>query len=658
MLNISYDFDEEFCELYNSLNQNQKKKKFLNLTGIDRDKLDVCSLSKDYFLNNIQSVTIDANANVGSQKSPSNYLGEIMKGPLKLDGFYILWKYLKGHYGVEEANRLIRKVIEGWYYIHDCSGAGLQAPYCFAYSTMNVLTDGRPYGQLQSKAPKRFSSFVGQVIETTMDFSQEFMGAIAVGDFFVNCAYFTSKENIPRKTIKNEFQRFVHVLNNPFRLSSQSPFTNVSLFDSPSFRMLFKDVVFPDGSKAQEYEDEVMRLQEIFMEFMSEKDPVTHLPYRFPVTTANINVDEKTNEPKDKNFLKLVSKYNVEGIFNIFVTRGVGKIASCCRLINDVDAINAIGSNVDSFGNGGINVGSARVITLNLARIGKIADGDEERYREVLNEQMEDIKKLLDTHRYLLKKRIERNYLKFFTLGWVDIDRHLYSTFGVNGLYESVKFMGLELSNDNNRGIALAKKIMLWIKEKVNSFIKEEDGKVLYNIEQVPAEQVAVNLAKKDSVYFNQEDDYPFGIYANQFVPLWHKVDLWERAKLDGDLCEHFTGGHISHLNIGSAVTPNQMEKLIHFAIESKLEHFALNPVFSQCENGHTNLTNSDVCPVCGGKNIEKVTRIIGYFVPISSWNDVRKDWEYPRRKFLKLGEGRTINTMKEGGEYVELRKD
>ena len=652
MLHISFDFDEEFCELYNNFCRSEKKKKFLEMTGIDRDKLDVSKLSKDYFNDDIQNVTIDANANADAdeQKSPSSYMGQVIKPSMKLDGIYILWKYLKSRHGIDQANKLISKVLEGWYYIHDISGVGIQSPYCYAYSTLNIITDGRPYGQLKSIPPRKISSFIGQVIETTMDMSQQFMGAVAIADLFINYAWYSTKEIPCDSKIEDDFQRIVHVLNNPFRVSGQSPFTNVSIFCRESFKMLFKGYMYPDGVVGMDLMEETMRLQKIFLKFMAKKDPSTGFPYRFPIVTANINVDEETGKIKDPEFVKNFSKYNTEGVFNIFVTRGIGKIASCCRLLSNVDDM--LNTTIDSFGNGGINVGSARVITLNLARIGKVADGDMNRYREVLEEQLDDIKILLDTHRYLLKKRIEKNYLKFFTIGWVDLDRHLYSTFGINGLYESIKYMGRDLTNDNNHGIQMAKDIMSMIREKVNEYIKMEGGKILYNIEQVPAEKVAITLAKKDAVFFNiPEDEYPFPMYANQFVPLWYNVDLWERAKLDGELSHHFTGGHISHLNIGSKVTPEQMRKLIKFAIDCKLEHFALNPVFSVCENEHTNLSNSDVCCVCGSRNVEKFTRIVGYFVPVSSWNPIRREWEFPKREFLNLGEGRTINKMKSGGK-------
>ena len=34
------------------------------------------------------------------------------------------------------------------------------------------------------------------------------------------------------------------------------------------------------------------------------------------------------------------------------------------------------------------------------------------------------------------------------------------------------------------------------------------------------------------------------------------------------------------------------------------------------------------------GNSLGYFTRTIGYFTPVDSWNKVRREWEFPRRKF------------------------
>jgi anaerobic ribonucleoside-triphosphate reductase len=60
-----------------------------------------------------------------------------------------------------------------------------------------------------------------------------------------------------------------------------------------------------------------------------------------------------------------------------------------------------------------------------------------------------------------------------------------------------------------------------------------------------------------------------------------------------------------------------------------KVEH-------SKCSKcGKVHSTKTDVCPDCGCDNLGHFTRTIGYFTPVDSWSKIRREWEFPRRKFI-----------------------
>jgi anaerobic ribonucleoside-triphosphate reductase len=42
-------------------------------------------------------------------------------------------------------------------------------------------------------------------------------------------------------------------------------------------------------------------------------------------------------------------------------------------------------------------------------------------------------------------------------------------------------------------------------------------------------------------------------------------------------------------------------------------------------------------CPTCGADIIDKYTRVVGFFVPVSSMNKTRREWEIPRRTKVKF---------------------
>jgi ribonucleoside-triphosphate reductase len=505
---------------------------------------------------------------------------------------------------------------------------------------------GRPYGNLKSKPPKRATSFIAQSIEHLMTLSQEFAGAVAFGDILVNYAWYIFKEYEKKdlysdglkKKIENDLQSFVHVANNNFRIGGDSPFSNVSLYCRITLNNMFENYYYPDGSQPMDIIDFIMRIQEIFMEFISKKDPLSGVPYRFPVITINLFIDKDNKKVLDSQFLDLVSEYNKEGCFNIFITSDKARIASCCRMINNkTDLMDYKG--IDSFGNGGLNIGSHRVVTINMVRLARLSKTiDDFKYR--LSIAMDDVVKILMAHRYLIKDRIDQGFLQFFNPhGWLNFDTMFFSTIGVNGIYEACQYLGCDILENQTQLID----ILCYMDSEMNKLAGEYQ--IPINLEQIPGESAAINLAKKDGIFF---DDQPHQLYANQFVPLWETdVNIVDRAIIDGKLSKYFGGGVISHLNIASAATKNQMKDLIMFASSTGLDHFALNPCFSVCEDGHTTITKYDVCPVCGKPIVTKYTRVVGYFTPVNDWVKERREFEFPKRRFNFLeSEGDNIQEL------------
>jgi anaerobic ribonucleoside-triphosphate reductase len=310
-MRIHQTFDPEFDKLYN--NYCKKYPELMKCEGIDRSQLDLGVMSKRYFTEDITEVSIDTNANANEDRCPNNYTAEITKGMMKLEGYYLLWHYAQKRFDLERANELIEAIWKGDVYFHDASGPGIQMAYCYAFSTNMIMHEGRLYGQLHSLPPKRADSFLAQCAEITMDLSQEFAGAIAPSDILVNYAWYAQKENLSEFSVINDFQKFVHIVNNKFRVSSQSPFTNISLFDRPNLEKVFEHYTYPDGSKVDiEY---VIKLEKMFGDWFSKGDPDTNLPYRFPIVTC---LSENTTILIYKN--NLIVKDSLQNLFGHYDT--------------------------------------------------------------------------------------------------------------------------------------------------------------------------------------------------------------------------------------------------------------------------------------------------------------------------------------------------
>jgi ribonucleoside-triphosphate reductase (formate) len=608
---------DSFKKLYASMDSH-----IMDLEGISEKKLDPSRISEEYFKADVKDVTVDDNANhLQDGISFGNYASEVAKSNLKLIGYHDIYQLLLLEHGQETADKIMRSLWDGDLYVHDSTA--LQVPYCWALSIESILRRGNFWGQLQSYQPKRATSFIDQVKEVVIEVAQEIAGAVAISDLFIGYSYFVKLEHLDiqnpvhRKKIENDFQSLVHTLNKKMRPCHQSPFTNISIFDRPNLEVLFKDYTFPDGSHPDF--DVIEEIQKIFCDWFHLGDPATGVPYRFPIVTLNLRVDEHGNV-LDKKALEYFTDINLpKGCFNIYISSG-NKIASCCRLTNDLDLAGA-----DSFGNGGISLGSHRVVTINLTRLGTKAQSYNE-FMDLLREQLSRAEKTLVAHRKLLYKRLDEGFLPFVRRGLIFMPR-LFSTFGINGVYECVEQMGHSIMSEQGKQLAFS--ILQEIKDYATACSKKHGSP--FNVEQVPAESLAIKLALKDKHLFNLD----YNIYTNQFVPLWVDCDVVDRMRLDGAFSKVLTGGGISHLNFGERLTHrNQMKTLIECAIKYGCEHFAINYNYCRCENKHTTIsTQTTLCPLCAGKIIEQYTRIVGYLTPVSSWNRGRRE-EHATRVF------------------------
>ncbi len=319
-----------------------------------------------------------------------------------------------------------------------------------------------------------------------------------------------------------------------------------------------------------------------------------------------------------------------------------GIITHNCRLTQSLDDMRKY--NQDSFGNGGLNIGSTHVVTINLPRIavrtnyilsesvGEETNEDRKRtITSILERLMNDAALILDTHRNrILSKRIEQGFFPLIDVGLVDVDT-MFSTFGFTGVPEFVEILGYDITSEE--GIAIAGFVMDKMDE-LSLKISDEYG-YAFNVEEVPAESASVTLRDLDVLKYG--DDYAEFIgkemYSNQFVPLTYDVPIIDRVTITGRLMAKATGGAIMHLNLDERITnESTMENLIRWVISKGVQHFAINYGFSRCVNGHSTPGIVEKCSDCSGEIEDYLTRIVGYFVPVKSWNKRRQLHDFPNR--------------------------
>lgn len=316
-----------------------------------------------------------------------------------------------------------------------------------------------------------------------------------------------------------------------------------------------------------------------------------------------------------------------------------------CRYENDLDDMNLT---ADSFGNGGVNIGSHRVVTPNFVRCALESAGDVELFIEKCDELIDITGKLLNIHRVdILQKRINETpqYLQFFgKLGWFSLDT-MFSTIGLTGVYEVCQYMGYDITSDEGTEFTLD--FMGYLKNKTKEL--RHTYNCTFNCEEIPGEQACVSLVDKDHIYFQykntlenvagdvQDAFMNCKLYSNQYIPLVMDADIVTRLELSGRFMHKISGGGIVHVNSENVIdTDEKMYELIKFGAKCGCPHFAVCYRYGKCQDHPATVIGQgiDKCPVCGKPIVHTRARVIGYFSDEFNWHPVRQKYDAPNRYY------------------------
>ena len=617
--------DKDFSEF-----MSDKNYELLKIDGII--KLNSFKFRRDYWTKPTEEVTISPNANLGNtghRKSFPSLVSEMVAPLNKLSSMSLLRKY--GNRMNSNGDNLVKSIISGEVYMHNLTL--LDIPYCVGLSVYQLTIDGLQFGSLISLPAKRPTSFVNQVIRYIQIASNLFAGATALTDFFPNYSFYTSqRDDYSEKSRENDFQNLIHGVSDEVRIGVQSPFTNVSIMSPESLRIMYQNYLWNKDVRINDLIEEIMINQRIYAKFISQgqlgkdRNPIG-LPYRFPITTLVADPSFSKEFPEiweeilkdNANLCHLNIMSNMQA--------NLKSLAMCCRLTQDIEELLKVNIN-NTFGSF-LQVGSHAVVSINLPRIAYESKKDETKFMEILEQRMETARQLLKIHRneILSKRRLKYHYL--FAKGYLDLQRQFFSTIGFIGFANAIEIMGYKITGPV--GLELAKKILKNMKNKSVEFSKEDS--VMYNIEEVPAESASGTLAQKDKIVCNGTYDY----YDSQFIPLSYDIDLLKRIEIEGELQEHCTGGSISHLNLDGRPEPEALYKFTNnILMNSKLRQFAFNAGFTICKSGHSVMGVYKKCKTCGSEDVDWITRIVGYFTPVSSWNRM-KQLEFKTRRWKEI---------------------
>ena len=599
----------------------------------------------------LADASIDPNANANNRDIRS-FMTEKAKSEDKLFGLNKIFNTMKKQWGLRTSKQWFEQEFSKGFYLNDSTTASY-FPYCWANDFTRLATEGLFFlNNYNNQAPKHLTTYFDDVIEFVSFLSNRQSGAVGMPNVLIWAWYFWKKDTEDGYYMKNpdyylrqQFQKFVYRLNQPFLRIDQSSFTNVSIFDRPYLEGIFGGVEFPDGTFAIDHIEDLIDCQKTFMEVVAEIRREQNM-FTYPVLTYSLlkrndfkegEIEEmiRTRDWKifiDEDFAKWCSSHNIEwSDSNFFCSDNVGVLSNCCRLLSDTSKLDAF---INSIGGTALSVGSCRVSTINLVRIAYESEFDKKKYLKILRQRTLLDCKALYSMRHILKRNIEKGLLPNYQEGAVELDKQ-FCTIGGIGMYEVMDLFGLINTDEfgyksySDEAVEFATQILDVMNDVKDNF----ECDFTFNIEMIPAENCAGVICQADNLLFEQNKYF---IYSNQWIPLMEKCTIQEKCRLGSLFDSKCGGGCIAHINIENRFANEESAwDMLNYVAAMNVIYFAFTTKISTCKNKHAFISEK-TCPQCGEPIADTYARVVGFYVPVSSYQKIRKK-EFDKRRWMNV---------------------
>jgi len=629
-LKLSKDFERYLEELKEKYGED-----FEYINGLHPSHLDFSEFIDNFVdKDTVADASIDPNANA-NHKDIRSFMTEKGKAEDKLFGLNKIFMEIKKMWGLRTAKKWLEAEFSRAFYLNDSTTASY-FPYCWANDFTRLATEGLFFlSNYNNQAPKHLTTYFDDVIEFVSFLSNRQSGAVGMPNVLIWAWWFWKRDvedgyymKDPDYYLRQNFQKFLFRLNQPFLRIDQSAFTNVSIFDRPYMESLFGGVEFPDGTLAIDHIEDLIKCQRVFMEVVSETREINMFTY--PVLTYSLLY--QNSKFQDEESARWASRHNMKwSDSNFFVSDNVGVLSNCCRLLSDTQKLDAF---INSIGGTALSVGSCRVSTINLVRIAYESGLDKKKYLKILKDRVELDCKALASMRHILKRNIEKGLLPNYQDGAVELDKQ-FCTIGGIGMYEVMDLFGLINTDElgcksySDEAVEFATKILDVMNEVKDSFPCDFS----FNIEMIPAENCAGVICQADNLLFEQNKYF---IYSNQWIPLMEKCTIQEKCRLGSLFDQKCGGGCIAHINIENRFA-NEEEawQMLNYVAAHGVIYFAFTTKISVCEDKHAFIGEA-YCPICGKPIADTYARVVGFYTPTSSYQKIRKR-EFDKRRWMNV---------------------
>lgn len=514
-------------------------------------------------------------------------------------------------------------------YSHNCGGHSLDYIKKYGIALPNITSTSRP-----AKHPE---VLIGHMVKMAATLQSHYAGAI--GWEAVNMFFAPYMVGLGYDRVKQLAQMLIYEFNQlAGARGSQVVFTDFNLYWNIPRHFRDAPAIGPGGvytgKTYKDYEKEAQAFLKALFEIYLEGDAMGKT-FVFPKPLLHISDDLFRTEGHEE-FLNLACKVaSRQGITYFVFDRGDEiTVSQCCRLklkLKEQDLQEVMTPERMRFS-------ALQNITINLPRIAYKANGSDEVIFHELERAMQMVAKA-----HLQKKEFIGSLLSQGVGGplsvlcdakdgepYLRLERLTYLA-GLLGLNEMVQYhTGMELHQSQE-----ALKFGLKVVANLNITCKRLSEQYGINLvlEESPAESSGYRLAKLDMKYYpsqalkvlkgDMESDefyYTNSVHLNVEAD----IDYIERVQKQSLFHPLIEAGAICHIWLGEH-EPDP-ESIKNFVIKTfrntQSSQIAFSPEFTVCNDCKTtNRGLHEECPNCASDNIYGITRIVGYFSKVTTWN-------------------------------------
>jgi ribonucleoside-triphosphate reductase len=329
--------------------------------------------------------------------------------------------------------------------------------------------------------------------------------------------------------------------------------------------------------------------------------------FTFPIPTYNITKDFPWESENATRLFEMTAKYGLpyfQNFLNSDLTPNMVR-SMCCRLQLDLTELLKRGNGL--FGSAE-QTGSVGVVTVNCARLGHLAQGDETALYQRLDALLAIGRTSLEIKRKVIQRLMDDGLFPY-TKRYLGTLRNHFSTLGVNGINEMIRnFTGDRHDITTAWGQAFAERFLDHVRARIVAF-QEETGH-LYNLEATSAEGTTYRFAREDRKRFPdilQAGTPEASYYTNSSqLPVGFTDDAFEALARQERLQAKYTGGTVLHLYLGERLSSGvACRKLVRRALENfRLPYITVTPTFSICPKHGYIAGEHEFCPVCDAEKL------------------------------------------------------